>query len=427
MRFDLKVTWKRLALLPVIAIVGALAVGGSGFVSIAANTGHFAIVEWFLHWTMQNAVRTQSLDTSVPAGVDLSDPSLVQRAAGHFASSCASCHGAPGVAQSPSVQAMMPPPPRLEGQIGEWEDRELYWIVNHGIKYSGMPAWTTQDRPDEIWAMAAFLRALPDMSEQEYRALALGGDGAAAPPSGLSTAGFDAGLDAAIADCARCHGPEGHGVGEGEKAGAFPSIAGQPEAFLLEALRAYADGSRTSGIMETAAGIYDDETLAELAAHYSGQPIDGTVRTMSEPRGVTLGEEHRAKAVRHSVEDEARSSEPAPGGVDAIADPATAGGPPYSVEGLAALGRRIATEGLPERKLPSCESCHGAEGVAKNPAYPYLGGQPEWFIASQLQLFKDGTRGGGPFAHLMDKIAIHLTEEHIDALALHYSLQPAGR
>ncbi|WP_374701397.1 c-type cytochrome, partial [Aureimonas sp. N4] len=57
----------------------------------------------------------------------------------------------------------------------------------------------------------------------------------------------------------------------------------------------------------------------------------------------------------------------------------------------------------------------------KNPHHPRLAGQPEWFIATQLQLWKDKHRGGTPFNHVMIPIATNMTEEQIDALALWYS------
>lgn len=422
MRFTVAITWKRIALAGVAGVVGALAVSYSGLVSIAANTGHFAVVEWFLHTTMRNAVRTQSLPYSLPEGIALDDPALVQRAAGHFASSCSSCHGAPGVAQSPAVLAMMPPPPRLEDQVGRWEDRELFWIGQHGIKYSGMPAWVSQDRPDEVWSMVAFLRALPDMTPDAYRALALGGEAAAGPPSGLSTAGFDGGFESSLADCARCHGLDGRGTGVDGTQDAFPPIAGQPEAYLLEALKAYARGDRTSGIMQTAAGIHEEERLGELAAYYSAQPRSGEARAIEAPAGATLGYSLGVRPVREAVGPQAPAQEPAPSGPAGALDPAAPHGRPYSAEGLAALGGRIATQGLNERKLGACQSCHDG-GATRNPAYPALAGLPEWYIAAQLQLFKEEERGGGPFAHLMTPIAVHLTDEQIDALALWYSIQ----
>ena len=40
-----------------------------------------------------------------------------------------------------------------------------------------MPAWAAQQRDDEVWALVAFLRRLPSLDAQSYRALALGGPG----------------------------------------------------------------------------------------------------------------------------------------------------------------------------------------------------------------------------------------------------------
>ena len=44
---------------------------------------------------------------------------------------------------------------------------ELFWIVKHGIKMTGMPAWGDHS-DDELWATVAFVEKLPGMSEQDY-------------------------------------------------------------------------------------------------------------------------------------------------------------------------------------------------------------------------------------------------------------------
>lgn len=484
MRIAFTLTWKVVLGLVAAAGLAALAVGWSGFVSIAASSGHFAPVSWFLHWTMQNAVATQSMGIEVPEDVDLADGSLVQRASGHFATGCAPCHGAPGINQSPVVLSMTPPPPRLEEKVGEWEDRELFWIGQHGVKYSGMPAWVTQERPDEVWAMVAFLRALPTLSAEDYAAMALGGtDARTPPPIGTASRVVSARGETALADCARCHGRDGQGVSAsvalGPTAKAFPIIAGQPEAYLIETLKAFASGRRHSGYMQPAARRYDETVLTELAAHYAAQPAAAggageasatapnpglpspgagadTVRTdgdaavsAADPRsGAEIGAEV-AKPVGRADSPTApglpetpvsTGTEPVDLSPDQAASRAAiarvvpafaAYGPPYDEAGLVDLGRLIATEGLSDRKLPACQSCHGgaerAANAQKNAHYPYLAGQPAWYLSTHLHLWRTHHRAGGPYAHLMDKIAIHLTDQQIAAVSLWYARQPPGR
>ena len=49
---------------------------------------------------------------------------------------------------------------------------ELFSILKHGIKMTGMPAWSDHS-DDELWATVAFLEKLPGMSEQDYAKLVM--------------------------------------------------------------------------------------------------------------------------------------------------------------------------------------------------------------------------------------------------------------
>jgi len=42
----------------------------------------------------------------------------------------------------------------------------LFQVVNHGLKFTGMPEWPVRDRDDEVWAMVAFLKKMPELDEQ---------------------------------------------------------------------------------------------------------------------------------------------------------------------------------------------------------------------------------------------------------------------
>lgn len=70
--------------------------------------------------------------------------------------------------------------------------------------------------------------------------------------------------------------------------------------------------------------------------------------------------------------------------------------------------------------LDTCVSCHGAQGVATNPAWPNLGGQHATYLALQLDAFRSGERKNP----VMNGIAGTLSDSDIDALARWYAQQP---
>lgn len=325
-----------------IAIAGLLAallglvVALSGLVPIAASSGHWAVTEWLLHGTMRRAVQTQSMAIAVPP---LDEPGLARRGAGHFATGCAPCHGAPGRAPDAFAAAMTPPPPGLASSVPTWDDAELFTIVRHGVKFTGMPAWPALAREDEVWAMVAFLRRLPELDAEGYDALA----------------GAEPG-------CARCHGTDGAG------SAAFPRLAGQNAAYLLASLEAYAEGRRSSGIMEQAVAGLDAEALQAAAAHYAAT--------------------------------EAPAAEAPPG-------------PEH--------GATLAREGDPARGIPACATCHGLEAGPRFAAYPVLAGQEAWYLEQQLRLLRAGERGGTAFAPIMQTVAERLSDADIAAVAAHFA------
>ena len=81
-------------------------------------------------------------------------------------------------------------------------------------------------------------------------------------------AGDAAAGKAKAAVCSSCHGVNGISI-----AGMFPNLAGQKEAYLVSAMKAYRDGGRTGGTaaqMTPMVAALSDEDIADLAAYYSG-------------------------------------------------------------------------------------------------------------------------------------------------------------
>ena len=70
---------------------------------------------------------------------------------------------------------MRPEPPALTEAATEWSPEEVAWIVENGIKMSGMPAFGGRLSLEEIVAVAAFVRELPGLSARDYATMATGG------------------------------------------------------------------------------------------------------------------------------------------------------------------------------------------------------------------------------------------------------------
>ena len=344
----IRLTWKRVVAGLLGIVLAGLLFAWSGVFNIAASSGHWAVTEWFLHWTMRNSVKTHSFFDS-PKDPIATDGQLVS-AAGHFAAACASCHGAPGQRPSPVMQKAMPPAPDLSVNATQWTDRQLFYILRHGVKYSGMPAWGAAGRDDEIRRMVAFVRRLPGMTPAQYRVLA--GEAQGAGTTDVRALGSNV-----LAGCIACHGNDGRGRGQLD----IPILGGQRAGYLEAALAAYADGRRASAVMGNAAATLTSDERRTLARHFAAMPGIGQVTPGGDPRA-----------------------------------------------------RVIVERGLPERQLPACASCHGADKPQ-----PVIAGQRAGYIAARLRYWKgDGKEIDARLPqNVMPVIARRIPEELIDPLA----------
>ena len=151
-----------------LAALGALAayaVIEGGWYNVAANRQHLQPVHTMLERAMHTSVRRRARDIAAPP---LDEPALVRQGAALYRSHCVMCHGAPGVAQDKFGQSMQPVPGPLVDAARRWSPAEMYWIVRHGIKMSGMPAWEYHMDEQELWATVAFLAELPRMTPAAY-------------------------------------------------------------------------------------------------------------------------------------------------------------------------------------------------------------------------------------------------------------------
>ncbi|TCR80866.1 c-type cytochrome [Rhizobium sp. BK376] len=164
--------------------------------------------------------------------------------------------------------------------------------------------------------------------------------------------------------CAICHGPTG--VSRADS----PNLAGQYAAVIYKQLHDFKSGARSNAIMSPFSANLSDQDINDLAAYYAYLPT------------VPL-------------------------------DRATASTIPA-----------IVGFGAPMRGIAPCGSCHGS--IENKPGSPWLGGQPEAYIISQLNAFSEGARTNDT-SQQMRNIARRMSKDEIAEAAKYYASQkPEG-
>lgn len=168
-----------LASLGLAAATGAIVIA-AGLVDVGADTPHHPLVHRVLELARERSIARHAADLTPPE--NLADPERVRRGAGNYAAMCIACHLAPELPDSEIRQGLYPTPPNLslrrDGPPAAMNALRQFWIVKHGIKASGMPAWSKGGMEDEaIWDLVAFLQQMPALSNAEYRQLVASSEG----------------------------------------------------------------------------------------------------------------------------------------------------------------------------------------------------------------------------------------------------------
>ncbi len=154
------------ALLMLIAAVAAAIY--AGLYNIAADVPHTPPVYWLLETARDRSVATRARDIVVPN--DLSDANRISKGAGQYAEMCSGCHLAPGMKRTEISQGLYPRAPELRRKT-DLTPAEQFWIVKHGVKLTGMPAWGVAHDDNLLWDVVAFVRKLPELTPEQYETL----------------------------------------------------------------------------------------------------------------------------------------------------------------------------------------------------------------------------------------------------------------
>ena len=72
------------------------------------------------------------------------------KGAGEYAEMCSGCHLAPGMKRTEISQGLYPRAPELRRKT-DLTPAEQFWIVKHGVKMTGMPAWGVTHDDELLW------------------------------------------------------------------------------------------------------------------------------------------------------------------------------------------------------------------------------------------------------------------------------------
>jgi mono/diheme cytochrome c family protein len=197
-----------------ILIVFALALGFvyGGVFNVAADEPHWGVTLAIMEATREKSIVVRARSVGAPPA--LGDPQRIAAGAQEYAEMCTGCHLAPGMKDTELRAGLYPKPPNLAEHAAHRKPAEAFWIIKHGLKMTGMPAWGVTHDDMRIWSMVAFLQKLPELSAAEYKSLVAekAGEG--------HTHGDTAGE-------AESHGMSMPGM-SGDRSAAAPDAGGQP-------------------------------------------------------------------------------------------------------------------------------------------------------------------------------------------------------
>jgi mono/diheme cytochrome c family protein len=101
-------------------------------------------------------------------------PDALADGMGHYADHCAVCHANDGSGNTEMGKGLFPKAPDMRLPTTQnLSDGELFYIIEHGIRFTGMPGWSTgtQEGEESSWRLVLFLRHLPQLTPAELDAM----------------------------------------------------------------------------------------------------------------------------------------------------------------------------------------------------------------------------------------------------------------
>lgn len=145
--------------------VGAAAVVYTGAFNTAATVPPSKLEKEIADIALTRSILRRAPDRPNPLAAT---PETLGAGLVEYREACLVCHGAPGVDPGEIGLGLNPGAPDLTvPRVQARTDGQLFWITSEGIRMTGMPAFSPTHEENEIWQIVAFIRHLPELSDEE--------------------------------------------------------------------------------------------------------------------------------------------------------------------------------------------------------------------------------------------------------------------
>jgi hypothetical protein len=149
------------------------AIGGAIFLKTRAGGMSARAQPSWIETVLAIEARKLAIPASAMSRIDpIGDsPEVLAEARAHWADHCAGCHANDGSGSTPMGRQMYPPAPDMRApRTQQMTDGELFYIIENGIRLTGMPAWGGPGHGSEdSWKLVRFIRHLPQLTQQEVQ------------------------------------------------------------------------------------------------------------------------------------------------------------------------------------------------------------------------------------------------------------------
>src|SRR5687768_3971638 len=97
-------------------------------------------------------------------------PEIIAEGLAHYADHCAVCHANDGSGKTDIGSGLYPRPPDMRlAATQSLTDGELFYIIENGVRFTGMPAWSTatEEGRESTWHLVHFMRELPTLTDDQ--------------------------------------------------------------------------------------------------------------------------------------------------------------------------------------------------------------------------------------------------------------------